>query len=102
MTIDKRVTETPLVAKEVSVHVEVEPVEHPPERSVPFSREGIASEAAMDAYRRCGLQVPFTGIVLLEGLVGEYAGRADFNQIAAEFAFERTVLVTSEIDMIVG
>ena len=56
----------------------------------------------MDAYRRCGLQVPFTGIVLLEGLVGEYAGRADFNQIAAEFAFERTVLVTSEIDMIVG
>ena len=51
----------------------------------------------MDANRRRCLKVPFAGIVFLESLVGKNAGRANFDQIAAEFIFEDALFGPSEI-----
>src|SRR5215469_17921733 len=66
--------------------------------SIAFARIRIAAESAVDTNRGGKLLVPFAGVMVLEGLIGEHPGWTDFNQVAAEFIFENPVLVSAEKD----
>ena len=54
----------------------------------------------MHADRRRHLQVPFTRVVLLQGFVGEHAGRTDLHEVAAELVFQHAVRLTTEINLV--
>ena len=97
--VDEFVTETAPVAEEVAVHLAVETVPDPPQGSVPFAGDGVAADAAVDANRGSGLQVPLPGVVLLEGLVGKDPRGADLRQVAAELALQGAVCMAAEVDM---
>lgn len=101
IAVHEAVAEAPPVAQKIAVHVAVVAVHDPAQLAVAFARRGIAAQAAMHADRRRGLQIPFPGIAVAERLVGEDAGRADFDQVAAEFVFERAVLEAAEIHVVV-
>ncbi len=47
------------------------------------------------------LHVPLAVVALGVGLVGEYAGRADLDQVAGELAFQRAVLDAAEVHVVV-
>ena len=77
-------------------------VQDPAQRSIPFCRYCVASDAAVNADGRSGLEVPLTRVVLFERLVRKNAGGADLDQVPAEFAFERALFMPAEIDVVVG
>src|SRR5262249_20133296 len=45
--------------------------------------------------------IPFAGVMLLQGFVGEDSRRTDLDQIAAEFALQDAVFVTPEVNVVV-
>ena len=47
------------------------------------------------------LHIPFTVIAFAVGFVGEYAGRADFGEVARELTFQRAIFNTAEIDVVI-
>ena len=72
---------------------------NPPDRSITFSGDSIAAKAAVYADGGGRLQVPLTGIVILERLVGEYTRRADLYEVSAELTLKDPFLVATEIYM---
>src|SRR5579863_10521558 len=66
--------------------------------SISLAGIGGASQSTVHANRRRKLLVPFTGVVMLQGLIGEYTGGTDFHQVAAEFVLQNAIFVTSEKD----
>ncbi len=48
-----------------------------------------------------GLQIPLARVMLLQRLVCEHPGRANFHQVAAEFALQRAIFVSPKVDVIV-
>jgi hypothetical protein len=54
----------------------------------------------MNTNRRGIGEIPFTRIVVLEGLVREYTRWAYFNEVSAEFIFEGPVFMPSKINMV--
>ena len=46
------------------------------------------------------LQIPLPCVMGAKGFVGEDTGGTDFHQIAAKFAFQRAILKTAEIDVV--
>jgi hypothetical protein len=78
------------------------PVSHPAKKSVSLARKGVATQSAMDADGRGGLEIPDSGVVCFLGFVGECSGGADFNQIAAEFTLKHAVRMSSKIHMVMG
>src|SRR5690606_10945299 len=50
---------------------------------------------------RCELHVPLAVVTFGVGFVGEYAGRADFGEIAGKFAFERAAFGATEVNVVV-
>ena len=54
----------------------------------------------MDTEGRREPQVPLPRVVTLQRSVREYAGRADFDQVAGEFVFENSIPVASEVDQV--
>src|SRR5262249_29375698 len=98
LAVDELVTESAAVAQEVAVDLVVVAGQDAPEHSVPFAGVGVTADAAVDADRRRKLQVPLAGVMALQRLVREHAGRADLDEVPAEFAFQEAVLVTAEED----
>ncbi len=94
------ITETTTVAEEVVVNGPVVTVLDTTQFAVALARAGVTTDGALlaDAWRK--LHVPLTVIALGVRFVGEYAGRADFYQVAGEFAFKRTVFRTTEVDVV--
>ena len=68
--------------------------------AVTFTRAGVTAKGALlaDAWRK--LHVPFTVVTFRVGFIREYAGRTDFYQVTGEFAFQRTVFRTTEVDVV--
>src|SRR5215470_6618765 len=94
------VTEAPAVAQKVAVYVVVITVEDSPQLAIPLAGNGVATHAAMRAYRRRRLQIPFAGVMLLQGLVGEDSSGTDFDQVAAEFVLQDAVFVAPEVNVV--
>ncbi len=102
LTVDEAGAETAAIAQEVAVDLGIEAVVDPLEPAVALARHGVAAHRAAGAHRGRRLQVPLAGVVVHQGLVGEYAGGADLHQVAGEFALQHTLLVAAEVDMVVG
>ncbi|MNM06123.1 hypothetical protein D3C81_161320 [compost metagenome] len=94
------IAETTTVAEEVVVNGTVVTVFDTTQFAVALTRAGVTAEGTLlaDAWRK--LHVPLTVITLGVRFVGEYAGRADFYQVAGEFAFQRTVFRTTKVDVV--
>ena len=93
LAVDELVAVAAAVAEEVAVDLAVVAVADAAQRAVALARDGVAAEAAVHADRRRRLQIPLARVVLLQRLVGEDAGRADLDQVAAELALQHAVLV---------
>jgi hypothetical protein len=100
LAIDEVVAETPAIAEEIAVDLAVIAVDDAPQDALALAGTGVATQAAMDADGRRGLQIPFAHVVAAEGFVGEYAGGTDLHQVAAEFVLQDAVLASPEIDMV--
>src|SRR6185295_3914783 len=100
-TINELITIAPSVAKKVAIDVVIETITNAPQRTVAFARNRVAPQSTMHTYRRCGLQIPFARVMLLQRLVCEYPRWANFHQVAAEFILQSAILMPAEIDVIV-
>ncbi len=101
LAVDVAVAETAAVAKEVVVNRAVVAVFDTTQLAVALARAGVAADAALLTDARRELHIPFTVIAFGVGFVGEDAGRADFHQVAGEFAFQRALFRTAEVDVVV-
>src|SRR5208337_1126917 len=87
------------ITQKIPVHRSVITILYASQMAVPLSRNGVEAQPAMDTTRRCGLQIPFTGVVTFKRLVGKNAGRAYLDKIAAEFVLQDAFLMPPEINM---
>ena len=100
LAVDKFVPEATAIAEKIAVNLAVVPVVYAPQQTITLAGNSVAAESAMHAHRWSGLQVPFAGVMFLQGLVGEDSCGADFHEIAAEFIFQSAILEASEINTI--
>ena len=101
VAVDEVVAEAAAVAEEVAVDLAVEAVADAAQLCRSARRGSCCSRARNARRPTAPSAVPLAREVQLERLVGEDAGRADFDQVAAEFAFEDAVLVAAEVDVVV-
>src|SRR5690606_16916158 len=95
------IAEAATVAEKILVHVAVVAVFDPAQFAVAFAGADIAAGRAAVADTRRELHVPFAVVAFGVSLVGEDAGRTDFGQVAGEFAFQRAVCHTAEVQVVV-
>ncbi|CAH0326610.1 hypothetical protein SRABI106_04716 [Rahnella aquatilis] len=95
------ITETTAVAQEVMVYGTVITVFDTTQFAVTLTRAGVTTNRTLltDAWRK--LHVPFTVITFRVRFIGEYAGRTHFDQVTGELAFQRTIVRTAKIDVVV-
>ena len=94
------IAKTTTVAEEVVVNGTVITVFDTTQFTVALARAGVTADGTLLADARRKLHVPFTVITLGVRFIGEDAGWTNFNQVAREFAFERTVFRTTEVDVV--
>ena len=94
------VTEPAAIANKVAVHFFVVAAGNAPNGTVAFSGNNITAKTAILANRRCGGQIPLACVMFFKSLIRENTGRANFNQIAAEFILQNSVFVPAEINAI--
>ena len=97
LAIDVVEAKTTTVTKKIAIDFTVIAIHQSTQGSVAFSRRGITTHGTTNTDRRCALQVPFSGVVFAETLVGEYAGGTDLHQIAAELALQHAVGLPAKI-----
>ena len=84
------------------VHRAVEAVLDTADFAIALTGADVASCRATVANARGKLHVPLAVVTLGVGLVGEYAGRADLDQVAGELAFQHAVFDTTEVHVVMG
>ncbi|EFE10041.1 hypothetical protein CIT292_06207 [Citrobacter youngae ATCC 29220] len=94
------IAKTTTVAEEVVVNGTVIAVFDTTQFTVALAGAGVTTDGTLLADARRKLHVPFTVIALGVRFIGEYAGRANFDQVTGEFAFERTVFRATEVDVV--
>src|SRR5690606_5875898 len=100
LAVDVAVAEAATVAQEVLVHRAVEAVLDTADLAVAFTRAGVAAAGAAMADARRELHVPLAVVAFGVGLVGEYPGRADLDQVAGELALQGAVFDTAEVHVV--
>src|SRR5690625_662 len=95
------IAESSAIADEISIHLLIVPAADAAEGTISFAGDDVAADGAIVTHGRGIGEIPFSGIMLFEGFVGKYAGRADLDQISAEFIFEYARFVPAKIDIIV-
>ena len=66
VAVDEAGPKAPAVAQEVAVDLGIEAVVDALQAAVAFPGHGVATHGATGAYGGCGLQVPFTGVVVYQ------------------------------------
>ncbi|VXD01138.1 conserved hypothetical protein [Pseudomonas sp. 8Z] len=99
--VDVAIAEAATVTEEVLVHRAVETVLDAAQLAVALAGADVAAAGATVTDARGELHVPLAVVTLGVGLVGEYAGRADLDQIAGELALQRAVLDAAEVHVVV-
>src|SRR5208337_3164665 len=67
-----------------------------PQSAIALTGIDVAAQSTMDADRRSKLLVPLAGVMVLQGFVGEYARRTDFNEVPAELILQDAVFAPAE------
>src|SRR5687767_11887794 len=88
------------VTKEITIHFTVIPVYHASQLAVTFACHSITTDATLLANRRCTCEIPFSGIMLFERFVGKYSCWTNLSKVAAERAFQYTILLPAEVDVV--
>src|SRR5215468_717187 len=88
------------VAQEVTVHFVVVAVNDAAECPVALAGVRVAAERAVHANRRSKLLVPFARVMMLQGLVGEYTGGTDFDQVATKLILQNAIFAAAEKDLV--
>src|SRR6185437_3684241 len=86
--------------QEITIYRTIEAVADAPQRAVTLAGNGVAAQPAVHTHRRRRLQIPLARIVPLQCLIGKNAGRTNLHEVAAELAFENSVLIAPEVDLI--
>ena len=100
LAIDVVEAKTATVAKKITIDFTVITIHQPTQGTVAFSRRGITTYGTANTDRRSALQVPFSGVVFAETLVGEYAGGTDLHQVAAELTLQHAVGLPAKIHVV--
>src|SRR6185312_8022722 len=100
--VDELVAEPTSVAEEIPVDLMVVAVADASQLAVALAGQRVAADRAVHAHGRRRLQIPLSGVVLLERLVVEHAGRTDLDEVARKAALERAVGVPPEVDVVVA
>ena len=82
------------------VHAAVVAVFDTAQFAIAFAWADVAADAALLADARRELHVPFTVVAFGVGFVGKNAGRANFHEVAGEFALQRTLFRAAEVDVV--
>ena len=85
------------VADEVTIDVGVVAVVDALQYTITFAGVQVATYRASCADGGCGLQIPLARIHAAERLIGENTRRADFDEVAAELAFQHAGLGAPKI-----
>ncbi len=101
LVVDEGLPVPPPITEPITVDLPIVAVTDSPEHAVSLAGNGVAADPAVHADGRRGLQVPFARVVVLEGLVGEYAGGARLHEVAAEGTLKDTITMPAEINMVV-
>ena len=88
-SVDVGVAEAPAVAEPHLVDVAVVAARDAAQLAVPRPGVHVAAQPAVLAHGRRRLQVPLARVVPRQRLVGEHAGGADLDEVAAELALQR-------------
>src|SRR5262245_55103158 len=96
LAIGEFIAKPSTVAQKIAVDVVIVAIDDAAHRACVLTDVGVAPKPAVHAYGRGKLLVPLAGIVALQGLVREHAGRADLDEVAAELIFQHTIHVTAE------
>ena len=99
--VDVTVTETTTVAEEVVVYCTVVTVFDSTQFAITLAGADVTADGTLLADARRKLHIPFTVVTLGVRFVGEYAGRANFDQVTGKFAFQRAVFRATEVDVVV-
>src|SRR5208283_2218991 len=94
--VDEFIAEPPSVAEEVAVHFVVIAIDDAPQSAIALTGIDVAAQGAMDANRRSELLIPLARVMVLQGLVREYARRTNFDQVPAELILQDTVFVPAK------
>ncbi len=94
------IAETTAVAEEVVVNGTVVTVFDTAQFAIALARADVTADGTLLTDARRKLHVPFTVVALGVRFIGEYAGRANLDQVTGEFAFQRTVFRTPEVDVV--
>ena len=102
VAVDIAVAETAPVTEEVTIHFAVVTVLDAADIAVALTGADVAADRALVADAGGKLQIPFAGVALGMGLVGEHPGGADFGEVAGKLVLQHALGVTAEIDIVVG
>ena len=94
------IAKTAAVAEEVAVNGTVVTVFDTAQFAIALARADVTADGTLLADAGCKLHIPFTVIALGVRFIGEYAGRADLNQVAGKFAFQHAIFRTTEVDVV--
>jgi hypothetical protein len=98
--VDVLVSEAAPVAQEISIDAWIISVLYAPNRAVALSGKGVAAEAAVRTDGRSRREVPLARGVAFECFICEGACGADLGEVSAKRAFQYTVFMAAEEEVV--